>query len=159
MSLPSEPLIGVAAALAARDTPSKPTTPAIYQQFSLTDRVALVTGGNSGLGLEAALAFLEAGARAVYCIDLPAQPSDAWKAVKEYVNATGLTGRLEYVQGDVTGQQVMWDIAQDIGDKEGRLDVCVAAAGISDTAVSPLDYTAKDCDKVRFSYSASLQLY
>ena len=122
-------------------------------------RVALVTGGNSGLGLEAALAFLEAGARAVYCIDLPTQPSDAWTAVKEYVKATGLTGRLEYVQGDVTGQQVMWDIAQDICDKEGRLDVCVAAAGISDTAVSPLDYTAKDCDKVCFNSSAILQSY
>ncbi|KZV76236.1 sorbose reductase sou1 [Peniophora sp. CONT] len=145
----SEPLIGVAAALAARGTtPAKPTTPAIYQQFSLPDRVALITGGNSGLGLEAALAFLEAGARAVYCVDLPTQPSEAWSAVKEYAAATGLKGRLEYVQGDVTGQNAMWDIAQEIGDKEGRLDVCVASAGISDKAAPPLEYLAEDYDKI-----------
>ena len=29
-----------------------------------------------------------------------------------------------------TVQERMWKIGQDIGDKEGRLDVCVAAAGI-----------------------------
>ncbi|VDC04595.1 unnamed protein product [Peniophora sp. CBMAI 1063] len=145
----SEPLIGVAAALAAKGTtPARPTMPAIYQQFSLPDRVALITGGNGGLGLEAALAFLEAGARAVYCVDLPAQPSEAWTAVKDYAAATGLSGRLEYIQGDVTIQQTMWNIAQDIGDKEGRLDVCVAGAGISDKAAPPLEYMAEDYDKI-----------
>ncbi|VDC04602.1 unnamed protein product [Peniophora sp. CBMAI 1063] len=145
----TQPLIGVAAALAAKNsTPAKPTTPAIYQQFSLTDRVALITGGNGGLGLEAALAYLEAGARAVYCVDLPAQPSEAWSAVKEYATAIGLQGRLEYVQGDVTVQKAMWDIAQDIGDKEGRMDVCVAGAGITDRATPPLDYAAADYDKI-----------
>ena len=116
----------------------------------LTGRVALVTGGNGGPGLEAALAFLEAGARVVYCIDLPTQPSDVWTTVKEYAAATGLQGRLEYVQGDVTAQQTMWNIAQEIGDKEGRLDVCVAGAGITDKATPPLDYAAADYDKVSF---------
>lgn len=153
----SDPLIGVAAALAARGTaPTQLTTPAIYQQFSLTDRVALITGGNGGLGLEAALAFLEAGARAVYCVDLPAQPSETWSAVQKYATATGLQGRLEYVQGDVTGQQVMWDIAQKIGDKEGRLDVCVAGAGISDKDTPPLEYLAKDYDKVSVEFGPEL---
>ena len=32
------------------------------EQFSLTDRTALVTGGASGIGLAAAQRFLEAGA-------------------------------------------------------------------------------------------------
>ena len=35
------------------------------EQFSLTDRTALVTGGASGIGLAAAQGFLEAGARVV----------------------------------------------------------------------------------------------
>ena len=35
------------------------------EQFSLTDRTALVTGGASGIGLAAAQRFLEAGARVV----------------------------------------------------------------------------------------------
>ena len=43
-------------------------------EFSLADRVALVSGGHRGLGLEMALGLVEAGARAVYCVDLPARP-------------------------------------------------------------------------------------
>ena len=35
------------------------------EQFSLSDRIALVTGGASGIGLAAAQRFLEAGARVV----------------------------------------------------------------------------------------------
>ncbi|KZV76238.1 NAD-P-binding protein [Peniophora sp. CONT] len=147
----STPLIGVAAAMVAQETtPSQPPSPAIFNQFSLTDRVALITGANGGLGLETALAFLEAGARAVYCVDLPEHPSKSWTAVKEYVAAMGLTGRLEYAQGDVTVQQAIWDIAEHIGDKEGRLDVCVAGAGIvdKDGKASTLDYVAEDYSKV-----------
>lgn len=147
-------LIGVAAALAAKgSTPTQPPSPTVFQQFALADRVALITGANGGLGLETALAYLEAGARAVYCVDLPEQPSATWVDVKEYVVAMGLTGRLEYVQGDVTNQQMIWDIANDIGDKEGRLDVCVAGAGIVDKKgkASTLDYVAEDYSKVACS--------
>ncbi len=79
------------------------------REFSLNDRIALVSGGNSGIGLEAALGFLEAGARAVYCIDLPQEPSDAWRAAQQYASSlqrlgTDKVGRLEYVRGDVTDQ-------------------------------------------------------
>ncbi|KAF7797962.1 hypothetical protein EIP86_009169 [Pleurotus ostreatoroseus] len=143
-----EPLVGVAAALAAssKDIPHAPT---LYtHDFSLSDRVALITGGNSGIGLEVALAFLEAGARTVYCVDLPASPSDAWHAVQRYssglqIPSGGKPGRLEYVQGDVTDQKRMWKIAEDIGDKEDRLDVCFAGAGIAPLdSVDCLDYPA-----------------
>lgn len=81
----------------------------------MADRVALVSGGNRGLGLEMALALVEAGARAVYCVDLPEKPSDEWKKVREYAaklaSSTGGEGRLEYVSGDVTNQvSVRWII-------------------------------------------------
>jgi NAD(P)-dependent dehydrogenase (short-subunit alcohol dehydrogenase family) len=88
-----------------------PPSPTLFShEFALTDRVALVSGGHRGLGLEMSLALVEAGARAVYCVDLPKQPSDEWQAVQKYAErlaSTGKTngqGRLEYVSGDVTNQ-------------------------------------------------------
>ncbi|KAI0316264.1 hypothetical protein OF83DRAFT_262241 [Amylostereum chailletii] len=140
-------LIGLAAALAARADTSITIKPQIFNEFSQKDRVALVTGANRGLGLESALVLLEAGARAVYCVDLPKTPGEEWTAVKAYVDKMGTGGRIEYLNADVTDQQTMWDIGKTIGDKEGRLDVCVAAAGIASSGDSCLDYTADDFRK------------
>ncbi|KAF7795314.1 hypothetical protein EIP86_006469 [Pleurotus ostreatoroseus] len=142
------------------DRSSRPTL--FTRDLSLDDRVALVTGGNSGIGLEVALGFLEAGARAVYCVDLPQSPSDAWLAVQRYastlqVSSETKAGRLEYVQGDVTDQKRMWDIAAKIGDKEARLDMCLAGAGIlpdpSDCLDYPADMMRKDLGTVAYNSS------
>ena len=44
----------------------------------------------------------------------------------------------------------MWKIGEMIGDKEGRMDVCVAAAGLlSSTATTGLDFTSENFQKVR----------
>lgn len=54
-----------------------------------------------------ALALIEAGARAVYCVDLPQKPSEAWGKVRQYAKRMEGKigeGRLEYIQGDVTDQ-------------------------------------------------------
>ena len=80
---------------------SSPTL--LTKDFSLSDKVALVTGGNRGIGLEAALALSEAGARSVYCIDLPKEPGEEWTKVQSFIGRTGL-GRLEYICGDVRDQ-------------------------------------------------------
>ena len=82
--------------------------PTIFaKEFSLADRVALVTGGNRGLGLEMAFALLEAGCRAVYCVDLPETPGEDFQKARDYAaklkNKLG-EGRLEYVSSDVTDQ-------------------------------------------------------
>jgi NAD(P)-dependent dehydrogenase (short-subunit alcohol dehydrogenase family) len=149
--------VGVAAALAAgRIGPAKPT---LWDEFALRDRVALVSGANRGLGLEMALVLVEAGARAVYCVDLPAQPGDEWAAVAEYVKRMGtgaeaeggssVGGRLEYVSGDVRDQKAMWKIGEEIGDREGRMDVCVAAAGILRSHMDCLEYPAEEFEEVR----------
>ena len=69
--------------------------------------IALVTGGNRGLGLEMAFALLEAGCRAVYCVDLPDTPGEDFQKARDYAaklkNKLG-EGRLEYVSSDVTDQ-------------------------------------------------------
>ncbi|KAJ7439064.1 hypothetical protein B0H11DRAFT_1752258, partial [Mycena galericulata] len=117
---------------------------------SLKDRVALVTGGHRGIGLEMALALAEAGA-VVYCLDLPAEPSSNWKKVQSYVSALpasdqGLKGRLEYLAGDVTDQKVMWAEVEGIVEREGRIDICNANAGILHWS-DCLEYSAEDFKK------------
>ena len=84
--------------------------------------------------MEMAVAMCEAGARAIYCLDLPDEPSTAFKAAQAYLGAMNFDGgqkpRLEYVQLDVTDQKAVWKGVEEIGDREGRMDVCIAAAGI-----------------------------
>jgi NAD(P)-dependent dehydrogenase (short-subunit alcohol dehydrogenase family) len=144
----SNPLLGVAAALS-----NAPPTRTVLSSFLLIDRVALVTGAHRGIGLEMALALAEAGA-IVYCLDLPTTPDHGWVKVKDYV--AGLPdiapgnknkGRLEYIPGDVTNQKQMWDIAENIVRKEGRLDICMANAGILRGAEC-LEHSAEDFRKV-----------
>ena len=138
------PLIGVAAALAS----SSPSKPRLFESFSLADRVAVVSGGNRGLGLEMALALAEAGAR-VYALDLPASPGEEFKAVARYVEGFETGARLEYVAGglDVTNQKMTWKKVEEIGDKEGRVDVGIAAAGIMYGAPA-LEHQGEDFQKV-----------
>jgi NAD(P)-dependent dehydrogenase (short-subunit alcohol dehydrogenase family) len=111
--------------------------------------VGIVSGANRGLGLEMALALCEAGARAIYCFDLPATPSDEWTKTQEYVKRMQNGSRLEYVSVDVRDQQVVWGKAHEIGDKEKRMDVCVAAAGILKSHTDCLTYPAEQFKEVR----------
>jgi len=155
--------IGVEAALAAAAASSSGTTghgqgevrPTIWDEFALKDRVALVSGANRGLGLEMALVLIEAGARAVYCVDLPAQPGNDWVAVSQYVKRMVGTGggakggRLEYISADVRDQKAMWKIGEEIGNREGRMDVCVAAAGILKAHTDCLEYPGEEFEEVR----------
>ncbi|KAI5116665.1 hypothetical protein M0805_007837 [Coniferiporia weirii] len=124
--------IGVEAALRAASDPSfKPRATLLEKEFSLAGRVAVVTGGQRGLGLEMAEALAEAGAT-VYCLDLPIKPDDSFSATQSYVSKLGLAdgARLEYASVDVTDQKAIWDLVEKIANKEKRIDVCVAAAGI-----------------------------
>ena len=117
--------VGVAAALEASPDTSTSTrlrlhhhlhdhsalpapTPTIFEhEFSLKDRVALVSGANRGLGLEMSMALAEAGARAVYCVDLPKEPGDEWHKVKDFLarmKGKAGEGRLEYFSANVRDQ-------------------------------------------------------
>ncbi|KAJ7095997.1 hypothetical protein C8R43DRAFT_1081840 [Mycena crocata] len=146
---PTSTPIGVAAAL-VNASPLR----TVLALFSLVGRVALVTGGHRGIGLEMALALAEAGA-VVYCLDLPSTPNSNWLTVQAYANALPdlkheqehRNGRLEYISGDVTDQKGMWAAVESIVDREGKIDICMANAGILHAA-DCLDYAAEDFRKV-----------
>ncbi|KAN0075208.1 hypothetical protein V8E55_011231 [Tylopilus felleus] len=140
--------LGIEAALKAKEDPSFTVRPKIFDEFALTDRVGLVSGGNRGLGLEIAIALAEAGARAVYCFDLPEEPSEEFKASREYVSKLGNGSRLEYFSADVRNQELLWKKAEEIGDKEQRFDFCVAAAGILKQHTECLEYPGEQFREV-----------
>ncbi|EIW55440.1 NAD-P-binding protein, partial [Trametes versicolor FP-101664 SS1] len=120
-------------------------------EFSLADRVALISGGHGGLGLDAALALVEAGARAVYCADLPSEPDARWTKVRDYASrmeGTGGEARLEYVSADVRDQEGMLKLGEMIGGREGRLDIGIAAAGILPDPAHCLDIRGEEFQAV-----------
>jgi hypothetical protein len=128
--------------------PALAPRPKIFEEFSLAGRVAVVSGSNRGLGLEMALALCEAGSRAVYCMDLPNVPSKEWEATRDFVRGLGNGSRLEYVSADVRDQQNLWAKVEKMADKEGRMDVCIAAAGVLKAHQDCLNYPAEEFQEV-----------
>ncbi len=112
-------------------------------EFSLTDRVVLVSGAARGLGLTQAEALLEAGAT-VYALDRLSEPSpDFYRVQKRAAEELGTT--FYYRQIDVRDVDGLNKIVETIGDTHERLDGLIAAAGIQQET-NALDYTAKDAN-------------
>ena len=110
-------------------------------EFNLTDKVVLVSGAARGLGLTQAEALLEAGAT-VYALDRLAEPSpDFYRVQLRAAEELGTT--FYYRQIDVRDVDGLNKIISDIGDKHGRMDGLIAAAGIQQETTA-LEYTAQD---------------
>ncbi|KAL1645274.1 hypothetical protein SLS58_003981 [Diplodia intermedia] len=114
-------------------------------EFSLRDKVVLVSGGARGLGLTQAEALLEAGAT-VYALDRLPVPSAAFAPIQERARAS-LGTSLHYRQIDVRDVAGLNDVIARIGDERGRLDGLVAAAGIQQETPA-LEYTAEDANRM-----------
>jgi len=130
------------------DSATNPPCPKIFEEFSLDGRVAVVSGANRGLGLEMALALCEAGSKAVYCVDLPKVPSTEWEATRGFVEKLGNGSRLEYVSADVRDQPNLWAKVEQMADREGRMDVCIAAAGVLKAHQDCLNYPPEEFREV-----------
>lgn len=92
----------------------------------LEGKVAVVSGGGSGIGRALAVAYARAGAHSVIGY-LPSNPHDATDTVRA-VEAAG--GRCVAVPMDVRSFQDTERLAQAALDEFDRLDIAVAAAGI-----------------------------
>lgn len=91
----------------------------------LKDKVAIITGGDSGLGRAAAIAFAKEGAHIV--IPYLEEQKDA-EETKYYIQKYG--GKCILLQGDLTDPQFSKEIVKKTLDTFGKIDILVNNAGV-----------------------------
>ncbi len=91
--------------------------------FDLTGKIALVTGGNGGIGLGMARGLGAAGATLV----IAGRNAEKSAAALRELQALGC--RAEAVAADVTDEAVVQRLFADLGERHGRLDILVNNAG------------------------------
>lgn len=111
----------------------------LAQLFSLEGRVALVTGGSSGIGGEIASALAEAGAAVV----LVARGETALQAARRAIEADG--GRAAILACDLAQREQLFACADRAADFFGAPDIVVSAAGVN-IRKPMLDLTPADWD-------------
>ena len=109
--------------------------------FDLTGKVAIVTGGNGGIGLGMARGLAYAGATIV--IVGRNQPKSA--AATEEIKKTG--GKAIAIEADVTDRNAVKDVIAGTVREFGRLDILVNNAGIN-IRKPPQDLAAEEWDSV-----------
>jgi glucose 1-dehydrogenase len=110
--------------------------------MSLKNKVAIVTGGNSGIGLAIVVELARQGANIV--IDYVAHP-EAAEALERRV--AGLGGQSLAINADVSKLADLKRLVDAAVTRFGRLDIMVNNAGI-ETRTSVLDTTEDQYDKV-----------
>jgi NAD(P)-dependent dehydrogenase (short-subunit alcohol dehydrogenase family) len=115
----------------------------VYKPFDLSGKVALVTGGNSGIGLGMARALLQAGADVAICGTNP-EKNEAAKAELD-----GEGRRVLTLTCDVSNEAAVEAAVTATLDALGRIDGCFANAGVSGRGTrSFLEMSAEEWHRV-----------
>ena len=101
--------------------------------LKLEGKTAVITGGNSGIGLAIAQRFVEEGAHVFITGRRRAQLDEAVALIG---------GRVEAVQGDVTRASDLDRLFDTVKEKAGRLDILVTSSGVSE--FSTLESTTEE---------------
>ena len=109
--------------------------------FNLKGKVALVTGGNGGLGLGMALGLAEAGANIAIAARNPDKTSDAIKQI-ESVGVRAIS-----VPTDVTKETEIESMISQTLDKLGQIDILVNNSGVT-MRKEPEDLSGDEWDHV-----------
>ncbi|MET0821301.1 MAG: SDR family NAD(P)-dependent oxidoreductase [Aeromicrobium sp.] len=103
----------------------------MQQQLDLTDRVVVVTGGNSGLGLGMVEGLLEAGATVHVWGTNPTKNQAAAEGLSRFAD------RLTFDVVDVGDEERVTEAMAAVADERGRLDACFNNAGIVNGFATP----------------------
>ncbi|MEM7440778.1 MAG: SDR family NAD(P)-dependent oxidoreductase [Pseudomonadota bacterium] len=99
----------------------------LAELFGLDGKVALITGGGSGIGAMMAEGFASAGARVIIC----SRKLHQVEAMAEAINAKGLSGSVEAFSGDVSSEEGIDAIVAEVTSRTDSLNILVNNAGIS----------------------------
>lgn len=109
--------------------------------FDLTGKVAIVTGGNSGIGYEIAKTVSRNGARVVISNRRKEEGERAARAIAE------MGGEAVGIPADVSKKQSVEEMVKKVVDKFGQIDILVNSAGINIRKYA-LDFEESDWDQV-----------
>jgi len=106
------------------------------------EKVALITGGNSGLGKAAAILFAKQGAQVM----IAARSGEKSHEVVETIKANG--GNAAYVNSDMRSEDDIKHMVQETVTRFGKLDYCYNNAGTEGAIKGSLDYTEAEWNLV-----------
>jgi NAD(P)-dependent dehydrogenase (short-subunit alcohol dehydrogenase family) len=106
----------------------------------LENKIAVITGGGSGIGLESAKLFASEGAKLVLA-------GRNENALKEAVRLVGAE-RAAHVVADVSKPEDNQRLIKSAEDRFGGIDIFVANAGVEGVTASIVDYPADAFDQV-----------
>ena len=109
-----------------------------FKPFDLTGKVALVTGGNRGIGLGMATALAQAGAD----VAIWGRSAEVNEEALAALEAEG-PGRVAAFAVDVTDEAAVVTAMRDVIAQFGRLDACFANAGVGGAAPSFQEMTTE----------------
>jgi NAD(P)-dependent dehydrogenase (short-subunit alcohol dehydrogenase family) len=112
-----------------------------YKPFDLTGKVALVTGGNRGIGYGFAEALAQAGATVAIWGSNTANNDEAVKKLSAYGKARAWTV-------NVADEKAVADAMVDVVKTFGRVDSCIANAGVGGGAKSFAEFPTETYRRV-----------
>ena len=109
---------------------------------TMAGKVALITGGSSGIGRSVGLLFAREGARVV----VTARRTDEGEETVQMIREAG--GEACFVQTDVSQAAAVQALVNTCVTRYGHLDYAVNNAGIEGSIVPMIDYTEDDWDAI-----------
>ena len=111
--------------------------------MKLKNKVAIVTGGTSGIGYAVVEAYLEEGAKVAVCGFTEQMANEAVEELKKKYSSDNIFG----IKVDVTKTKEVDNMAYEVHKKWGKIDILVNNAGICQTK-SILEMTDEDYESV-----------
>lgn len=94
--------------------------------YDFTGKVALVTGGSSGLGKHIAIGFANAGANVI----IVGRDSEKLTMAKSEIETLTSSNKISIFQADVSNEKDVKNLMDTIHDKYCRIDILINSAGV-----------------------------